>query len=230
MIITATGLNLLPLGGIGLSLDGAPVRVPQRVAYKGMMLEGVPNMAFAIGYTNASWTLKVDLVAGYVVRTLRQMRDRGYAVVTPRVSGAMTKSPFIDMSSGYFERSRDTLPLQGDRVPWRLRQHSLQGRAVVPRPGGPEGTGLPAGARTGRRDARHGHLRPVAAHARTERLPMTRIVDHGTWQLASADETLHEPGPELLWNESYSRRASPRPTGRSAVTIQLGLYPNWERA
>ena len=123
VIITATGLNLLPLGGIGLSLDGTPVRVPQRVAYKGMMLEGVPNMAFAIGYTNASWTLKVDLVAGYVVRTLRQMRDRGYAVVTPRVSGAMTKSPFIDMSSGYFERSRDTLPLQGDRAPWRLRQH-----------------------------------------------------------------------------------------------------------
>jgi monooxygenase len=123
VIITATGLNLLPLGGISLSLDGEPVAVPQRVAYQGMMLEGVPNMAFAIGYTNASWTLKVDLVADYVVRTLRLMRDRGYAVVTPRVSGAMAKSPFIDMSSGYFERSRDTLPLQGDRAPWRLRQH-----------------------------------------------------------------------------------------------------------
>jgi monooxygenase len=123
LIVTATGLNLLPLGGIGLSLDGEPVAVPQRVAYKGMMLEGVPNMAFAIGYTNASWTLKVDLVADYVVRTLRLMRDGGYAVVTPRVSGAMAKSPFIDMSSGYFERSRDALPLQGDRAPWRLRQH-----------------------------------------------------------------------------------------------------------
>ncbi len=123
LIVTATGLNLLPLGGIELSLDGEPVAVPQRVAYKGMMLEGVPNMAFAIGYTNASWTLKVDLVAEYVVRMLRLMRDRGYAVVTPRLSGAMATSPFIDMSSGYFERSRDTLPLQGDRAPWRLRQH-----------------------------------------------------------------------------------------------------------
>ena len=63
MVITATGLNLLPLGGIELTVDGEAVPVPQRVAYKGMMLEGVPNMAFAIGYTNASWTLKVDLVA-----------------------------------------------------------------------------------------------------------------------------------------------------------------------
>ena len=123
VIITATGLNLLPLGGIVLSLDGEPAAVPERVAYKGMMLEGVPNLAFAIGYTNASWTLKVDLVADYVMRMLRLMRDSDYAVVTPRVSGAMAKSPFIDMSSGYFARSRDKLPLQGDRAPWRLRQH-----------------------------------------------------------------------------------------------------------
>jgi monooxygenase len=123
VVITATGLNLLPLGGIALTLDGEPVVVPERVAYKGMMLEGVPNLAFAIGYTNASWTLKVDLVAGYVVRLLRLMRSGGYAAVTPRVSGTMAKSPFIDMSSGYFERSRATLPLQGDRAPWRLRQH-----------------------------------------------------------------------------------------------------------
>jgi monooxygenase len=123
VIITATGLNLLPLGGIGISLDGEPVAVPERVAYQGMMLEGVPNLAFAIGYTNASWTLKVDLVAGYVVRVLRQMQSGGYAVVTPQVTGSMAKSPFIDMSSGYFARSRATLPLQGDRAPWRLRQH-----------------------------------------------------------------------------------------------------------
>jgi hypothetical protein len=98
--------------------------VPDRVAYKGMMLEGVPNMAFAIGYTNASWTLKVDLVAGYVARMLALMRERGYAIVTPQVADAgMATSPLIDMSSGYFERSRGTLPLQGDRAPWRLRQH-----------------------------------------------------------------------------------------------------------
>jgi len=123
VVITATGLNLLPLGGIGLSLDGEPVPVSERVAYQGMMLEGVPNLAFAIGYTNASWTLKVDLVADYVVRTLTLMRDRGYDVVTPRVGSPVARSPFIDMSSGYFERSRHLLPQQGDRAPWRLRQH-----------------------------------------------------------------------------------------------------------
>ncbi len=95
VIITATGLNLLPLGGIGLTVDGAEVRVPERVAYKGMMLDGVPNMAFAIGYTNASWTLKVDLVSSYVSRIVRHLRENGYASVTPRLSGPIETSPFI---------------------------------------------------------------------------------------------------------------------------------------
>jgi monooxygenase len=81
-------------------------------------------MAFAIGYTNASWTLKVDLVSSYVSRLLRFMSDNGYATVTPRLPhGDMATRPFIDMTSGYFERARHTLPLQGDRAPWRLRQH-----------------------------------------------------------------------------------------------------------
>ena len=124
MIVTATGLNLLPLGGIGLTVDGEAVSVPERVAYKGMMLEGVPNLAFAIGYTNASWTLKVDLVSGYVSRILQFMTERGYASVTPRLpSDGMATSPFIDMTSGYFERARHLLPRQGERAPWRLRQH-----------------------------------------------------------------------------------------------------------
>jgi monooxygenase len=124
VIITATGLNLLPLGAVELLVDGEPVPVSQRVAYKAMMLEGVPNMAFAIGYTNNSWTLKVDLVASYVTRMLQLMRGKGYAVVTPRLrEDEMPRSPFIDMSSGYFERSRHLLPLQGDRAPWRIWQH-----------------------------------------------------------------------------------------------------------
>jgi monooxygenase len=124
VIVTATGLNLLPLGGIELTVDGEKVLIPERVAYKGMMLEGVPNLAFALGYTNASWTLKVDLVFSYVSRMLRYMKKHDYAIVTPRLPAARMKtSPFIEMSSGYFERSRDTLPLQGDRAPWRLRQH-----------------------------------------------------------------------------------------------------------
>jgi len=130
VIITATGLNLLPLGGIGLTVDGAEVRVPERVAYKGMMLDGVPNMAFAIGYTNASWTLKVDLVSSYVSRIVRHLRENGYASVTPRLSGPIETSPFIQMTSGYFERSRHTLPLQGSSAPWRLRQHYFKDAAL----------------------------------------------------------------------------------------------------
>jgi monooxygenase len=130
VIITATGLNLLALGGIGLTVDGDDVRVPERVAYKGMMLDGVPNMAFAIGYTNASWTLKVDLVSSYVSRIVRHLRENGYASVTPRLSGPIETSPFIQMTSGYFERSRHTLPLQGSRAPWRLRQHYFKDAAL----------------------------------------------------------------------------------------------------
>jgi cation diffusion facilitator CzcD-associated flavoprotein CzcO len=131
VIITATGLNLAPLGAIPMTVDGEPVVVRDHVAYKGMMLDGVPNMAFAIGYTNSSWTLKVDLVACCVTRMLRFMAVRGYATVAPRVPAAgLRTSPFIDMTSGYFERSRHTLPLQGDRAPWRLRQHYFKDAAL----------------------------------------------------------------------------------------------------
>jgi len=123
VIVTATGLNLSPLGSVPLTVDGEPVSVAELVAYKGMMLEGVPNLAFAIGYTNASWTLKVDRVSAYVSRLLHFMAEKGYASVTPRLPSGMTTSPFIDMSSGYFERARHLLPRQGERAPWRLRQH-----------------------------------------------------------------------------------------------------------
>jgi hypothetical protein len=117
-------LNLLPLGGVELTVDGAAVAMPERVVFKGMMLDGVPNLAFALGYTNDSWTLKVDLVSSYVARLLSAMRRNGYTSVTPRLpSEPMATVPFIEMTSGYFERSRATLPLQGDRAPWRLRQH-----------------------------------------------------------------------------------------------------------
>jgi monooxygenase len=131
VIVTATGLNLLPLGGITLTVDGEAVHVPDRVAYKGMMLDGVPNLAFALGYTNASWTLKVDLVSSYVARLLHFMREKDYADVTPRLpSGPIGTSPFIEMTSGYFQRSRASLPRQGDRAPWRLQQHYFRDAAL----------------------------------------------------------------------------------------------------
>jgi monooxygenase len=123
VIVTATGMSLLPLGGIELTVDGEPVDLARRVAYKAMMLDGVPNLAFAIGYTNASWTLKVDLVCGYVARVLAFMAERGYASVTPQLPAEpMATSPFIDLTSGYIERGRHLLPRQGERPPWRLHQ------------------------------------------------------------------------------------------------------------
>lgn len=131
VVITATGLNLLPLGGIELHVDGEAVTISERVAYKAMMLDGVPNLAFALGYTNASWTLKVDLVSSFVGRLLRSMKEQGQAIVTPRLPAEpMATSPFIDMTSGYFERSRSSLPLQGDRAPWRLQQHFIKDSAL----------------------------------------------------------------------------------------------------
>jgi monooxygenase len=123
VVVTATGLNLLPLSGIELSVDGEPVIIPERVAYKGMMLDGVPNLAFALGYTNASWTLKVDLVSSWVARLIHHMRQHGQQLATAVLPDRhMVTAPYIEMTSGYFERSRAELPRQGDMAPWRLAQ------------------------------------------------------------------------------------------------------------
>src|SRR5260370_42694240 len=96
-----------------------------------MMVEGVPNMAFAVGYTSASWTLKVDRVSAYVARIVAFMAASGYRTVTPRrPAEPMGTVPFTDMTSGYFQRARDTLPKQGDRAPWRLQQHFFKDAAL----------------------------------------------------------------------------------------------------
>jgi monooxygenase len=126
IVISATGLNLLAIGGIQLDVDDEPVDLSETVSYKGMMLSGVPNFAWTIGYTNASWTLKADLVAEYVCRLLRHMDRRRLAAVTPdptRVTGA---NPIIDLASGYVLRSISELPKQGERAPWRLHQNYVR--------------------------------------------------------------------------------------------------------
>ena len=131
VIVTATGLNLRLFGGVELIVDGEPVNAGDRIGYKAMMLDGVPNMAFAVGYTNASWTLKVDLVSAYVARMVAFMAASGYRTVTPRrPSEPMGTVPFTDMTSGYFQRARDMLPMQGDRAPWRLQQHFFKDAAL----------------------------------------------------------------------------------------------------
>ncbi len=124
LIVTATGLNLLALGGMQIAVDGREVDVSQTMSYKGMMLSGVPNLAMAFGYTNASWTLKCDLTCGYVCRLLNHMDERGYRQCTPQNRDpSITEEPFIDFSSSYVLRSIEQFPKQGSRAPWRLYQN-----------------------------------------------------------------------------------------------------------
>ena len=124
VIVTATGLNLLLFGGIELAVDGEPVDFGERIAYKGMMICGVPNFAMALGYTNASWTLKCDLIARYVCRLLNHMDEHGYEIATPQPpEPSLPTEPFIDFSSGYVLRSIEKLPRQGATSPWRLHQN-----------------------------------------------------------------------------------------------------------
>ena len=124
LIVTATGLNLLALGGVQFVVDGDQVTLSERLSYKGMMLSGVPNMAVTFGYTNASWTLKCDLTCEYVCRLLKHMDERGYVQCTPENRDpSVTEEPFIDFSSGYVLRAIDKFPRQGSKRPWRLYQN-----------------------------------------------------------------------------------------------------------
>jgi monooxygenase len=124
IVVTATGFNLLLLGGMGVVVDGEQVDFSTRVAYKGLMLSGVPNLAMALGYTNASWTLKCDLTAQYVCRLLAHMDWEGYAIATPAPPDpSLPTDPIIDLKSGYVFRSIDQLPKQGQSLPWRLHQN-----------------------------------------------------------------------------------------------------------
>ena len=123
VVVTATGLNLLAIGGMTLAVDGSDIDLADTVAYKGMMLSGVPNFALTLGYTNASWTLKADLVAGYVCRLLRHMDARGYRTATPVAPASGARDPIINLKSGYVLRSLHLLPRQGAVAPWRLHQN-----------------------------------------------------------------------------------------------------------
>lgn len=122
LVITATGLELLFLGGSELVIDGEAVDLAKRVAFKGMMLSDVPNFAFTVGYTNASWTLRADLVAEHVCRLLRHMDRGGAKQVTPRGPDEAA-APFMDLTSGYVQRAIDRFPRQGAAKPWRVRQN-----------------------------------------------------------------------------------------------------------
>ena len=124
VIVTATGLDLLALGGMALLVDGKAVVMKETMSYKGMMLAGVPNMVYVTGYTNASWTLKADLVGDYACRLLNTMARKDWKQCTPTLNDARVKEEsWIDFTSGYIQRSIDKFPTQGNRKPWRLHQN-----------------------------------------------------------------------------------------------------------
>ncbi len=126
VIVTATGLNLQIFGGAEVVVDGEVIDLGETVSYKGMMLSGIPNMVLTIGYTNASWTLKVDLVSEYFCRLINHLDATGRSRWTPKEPPpAVGRAPFLDLEAGYVLRSIDELPKQGDRVPWRLWQNYL---------------------------------------------------------------------------------------------------------
>lgn len=124
VVVTATGLELQLLSDIRFSKDGVPIDLSRAIQYKGMMFSDVPNLAYTFGYTNASWTLKADLVAMYVCRLLNTMRKRGLRQATPHSDDAsMMTEPFVDFTSGYIQRAEHKLPKQGSRKPWKLNQN-----------------------------------------------------------------------------------------------------------
>jgi cation diffusion facilitator CzcD-associated flavoprotein CzcO len=124
VVVTATGLNMLAIGGMELAVDGEPVELAKLVGYKGIMFSGLPNFALALGYTNASWTLKCDLACRYVCRLIAHMDAHGLRTATPRwTEDELPDRPFVDLASGYVLRSVDLFPKQGDRAPWRLHQN-----------------------------------------------------------------------------------------------------------
>jgi cation diffusion facilitator CzcD-associated flavoprotein CzcO len=121
VVVTATGLRLLAFGGIRLAVDGREIKLPETMAYKGMMLSGLPNFVFTIGYTNASWTLKADLVAEYAVRLLKHMDANGYRSCVPvNDDPRVSERPLLNFQAGYVQRSIHEFPKSGSRRPWQL--------------------------------------------------------------------------------------------------------------
>src|SRR5260370_11030168 len=132
IIVTATGLAMQAVGGIDLSVDGERVDPGKTLAYKGVMMSGVPNFASVFGYINASWTLKADLICNYVCRLLNLMDRKGVLQVTPKDRGESAAAPFIEnFTSGYIQRALSSWPKQGARKPLRVYQHHFRDGIIL---------------------------------------------------------------------------------------------------
>lgn len=125
VIVTATGLKMQFFGGIDFVIDGEPLVAKDTYAYKGMMLSGVPNTFLAVGYTNASWTLKVDLTHRYASRLINHMDKNNYSQACATATDDMQDMALMDLTSGYIQRSLDMLPKQSTNKPWRLNQNFI---------------------------------------------------------------------------------------------------------
>lgn len=127
LVISATGLKMKVMGGVVLKLDQKEIKSSELLCYRGMMFRDLPNLAMAFGYTNASWTLKCDLVSKYVCRLINHMDKNSYKSCTPTLQNEnMETLPFVDFTSGYFQRSLHELPRQGTEGPWKINQNYLK--------------------------------------------------------------------------------------------------------
>jgi cation diffusion facilitator CzcD-associated flavoprotein CzcO len=132
LIVTATGLNLKFLGGMQVSVDGERIDPAKGMTYRGMMLRGVPNLAWAFGYTNASWTLRADLNCEYVCRLLNHMEQRGWLEARPELNDPEVKEEgWMNLTSGYVQRSIHLFPKQGSKLPWKLYQNYALDLALI---------------------------------------------------------------------------------------------------
>jgi cation diffusion facilitator CzcD-associated flavoprotein CzcO len=124
IVVTATGLQLQSLGGTTVSVDGAEVKTTDRFVYKGHLLEDVPNLAWCVGYTNASWTMRSDMTAQAVAKLLAYMGEKGYTHSYPHLGArSMSVKPSWDIKAGYVQRNPDALPKSGTHRPWNVRQN-----------------------------------------------------------------------------------------------------------
>lgn len=131
VIVTATGLQMLVAGGIDIVVDGERRASHDLFVYRGLMLGGVPNLALAIGYVNASWTLRADLASRYLCRLLNHLDANGLRVAVPVPPADLSPRPLLPLASGYVQRAADRLPAQGDRSPWLMRQNYLLDRSEM---------------------------------------------------------------------------------------------------
>ncbi|MEJ7634047.1 NAD(P)/FAD-dependent oxidoreductase [Aeromicrobium sp.] len=126
IVVTATGLQVVAFGQLELEVDGVKVDPHNVYVYKGLMFSGLPNFAWCVGYTNASWTLRADLSSQYVCQFINHLDAKGYAFGMPDPKGASGQPrPILDLTSGYVLRVAGQLPQQGTESPWTIRQNWL---------------------------------------------------------------------------------------------------------